>query len=134
MATTIDSLKEKAADAAQTAAKTAKHVAFVSKMRLEIIKEQERVRRNYTKLGKVYYKDYVTDEEPDEAEYKPLCDDISASFRRINELREQIAAEKKAYKSGAPFEAPCDDPGVPCDDPFEDPADISVKETEENAE
>ena len=118
MATTIDSLKEKAADAAQTAAKTAKHVAFVSKMRLEIIKEQERVRRNYTKLGKVYYKDYVTDEEPDEAEYKPLCDDISASFRRINELREQIAAEKEAYRDGAPD----DDPGVPCDEPCEEPA------------
>lgn len=104
MATTMDSLKEKAADAAQTAAKTAKYVASLSKMRLEIIKEQERVRRNYGKLGKVYYKDYVTDEEPDEAEYKPLCDDISASFRRINELREQIAAEKEAYKSGEPTE------------------------------
>jgi len=119
MATTMDSLKDKAANAAQTAAKTAKHVASVSKMRLEIVKEQERIRRNYSKLGKVYYKDYVTDEEPDEAEYKPLCDDISASFRRINELREQIAAEKEAYKSGAAVEAPCEDPGVPCEEPEE---------------
>lgn len=114
MATTMDSLKDKAAVAAQSAAKTAKYVASVSKMRLEIVKEKERIRRNYTQLGKVYYKDYVTDEEPDEAEYKPLCDDISASFRHINELKEQIAAEKEAYKSGAAGSEPCDDPG---DDP-----------------
>ncbi|MBQ3355552.1 MAG: hypothetical protein IJG45_00335 [Oscillospiraceae bacterium] len=109
MAATMDSLKDKAAGVAQNAAKTAKHVASVSKMRLEIIKEQERIRRSYTKLGKVYYKDYVTDEEPDEAEYKPLCDDISASFRHINELREQIAEAKEAYKSGAPCDEPCEE-------------------------
>ncbi len=115
---TMDSLKEKASSAAQTAAKTAKYVASISKMRVEIVKEKELIRRTYTKLGKVYYKDYVTDEEPDEAEYKPLCDQISASFRRINELQEQIAAEKEAYKAGEP----CDDPGVPCDEPVEESA------------
>lgn len=125
MATTMDSLRDKASSAAQSAAKTAKYVASISKMRLEIVKEQERIRRTYTKLGKVYYKDYVTDEEPDEAEYKPLCDDISASFRRINELRDQIAAEKEAYKTGVPvgelLDEPLDDPGVPCDEPIEEP-------------
>ena len=125
MATTMDSLRDKASSAAQSAAKTAKYVASISKMRLEIVKEQERIRRTYTKLGKVYYKDYVTDEEPDEAEYKPLCDDISASFRRINELRDQIAAEKEAYKTGVPvgelLDDPLDDPGVPCDEPIEEP-------------
>lgn len=125
MATTMDSLRDKASSAAQSAAKTAKYVASISRMRLEIVKEQERIRRTYTKLGKVYYKDYVTDEEPDEAEYKPLCDDISASFRRINELRDQIAAEKEAYRTGVPVEElpdePLDDPGVPCDEPCEEP-------------
>ncbi len=121
MATKMDTLKDKASTAAQTAAKTAKLVASISKMRLEIVKEQERIRRNYSKLGKVYYKDYVTDEEPDEAEYKPLCDEISESFRHINELREQIAAEKEAYKTGAAAaDEPCEDPGVPCDEPCEE--------------
>ena len=117
---TMDTLKDKASSAAQSAAKAAKHVASISKMRLEILKERELVRRNYTKLGKVYYKDYVTDEEPDEAEYKPLCDDISASFRRINELREQIAAEKEAYKCGESCDDPVEDPSVPCDEPVEE--------------
>ena len=39
----------------------------------------------------------MTDEEPDEAEYKPLCEAISVSFRRINELREEIAEAKAEY-------------------------------------
>lgn len=112
MATTMDSLMDKAAGVAQTAAKTAKHVASISRMRLEIMKERERIRRNYAKLGKVYYKDYVTDEEPDEAEYKPLCDDISASFRRINELRDQIAEEKAAYADGTTAEEPAEEEAV----------------------
>ena len=51
-------------------------------------------RRCYTQLGKVYYKDYVTDEEPDDAEYDPLCERISQSFRRINRLRQELEAAK----------------------------------------
>lgn len=97
----MDTLKEKANGAAQGAAKVAKYVALVSKKRFSIISEQDKIRRAYTKLGKVYYKDYVTDEEPDEAEYKPLCDAITASFTRINEMKEEIAAAKAEY-SGEP--------------------------------
>lgn len=98
---TMDNFKEKAAEAAQTAAKTAKYVALVSKKRLAILNEQDKIRRNYARLGKVYYKDYVTDEEPDEAEYEPICEEISESFRRINTLRDEIARAKAAYQDVA---------------------------------
>lgn len=97
----MEVLKEKATEAAQSAAKTAKYVALVSKKRLAILSEQEKIRRNYTRLGKVYYKDYVTDEEPDEAEYRPVCEEISESYRRINALRDEIAAAKEAYQDVA---------------------------------
>lgn len=93
----MENLKEKAADAALSAAKTAKYLAFIAKKRMEITMEQEKIRRAYTKLGKVYYKDYITDEEPDEAEYQPLCESISESFRRINELKDEIATAKAEY-------------------------------------
>lgn len=96
---TVDNLMDKASGAAQSAARAAKYVALISKKRLAILNEQEKIRRSYTKLGKVYYKDYVTDEEPDDAEYCPLCESISESFRRINELREEIAAAKAAYNA-----------------------------------
>ena len=65
----------------------------------EYAREQEKIRRLYAKLGKVYYKDYVTDEEPDEAEYAPICNAISDSFRRINTLKEELSDAKDAYRA-----------------------------------
>ncbi len=112
----VENLKEKAAGAALSAAKTAKYLAFVAKRRMEIAMEQEKIRRAYTKLGKIYYKDYVTDEEPDEAEYKPLCEAISESFRRINALKDEMAAAKEEYN------------GVSDEEPEELPA---LEETDE---
>ena len=102
----MDHFKEKANEAAVSAAKVAKYVAFVSKKRLAIVSEQDKIRRAYTKLGKVYYKDYVTDEEPDEAEYKPLCDAITASFSRINDIKEELAAAKAEYNGEVAEEEP----------------------------
>ena len=102
----MDHFKEKANEAAVSAAKVAKYVAFVSKKRLAIVSEPDKIRRAYTKLGKVYYKDYVTDEEPDEAEYKPLCDAITASFSRINDIKEELAAAKAEYNGEAAEEEP----------------------------
>lgn len=96
---TMEEIRNLASDAAQSAAKTARYVALVSKKRVEIAREQEKIRRLYAKLGKVYYKDYVTDEEPDEAEYAPLCNAISDSFRRINTLKEELSDAKDAYRA-----------------------------------
>lgn len=96
---TMEEIRNLASDAAQSAAKTARYVALVSKKRVEIAREQEKIRRLYAKLGKVYYKDYVTDEEPDEAEYAPLCNAISDSFRRINTLKAELSDAKDAYRA-----------------------------------
>ena len=86
----FDSFKEKAYSAAGATADAAKILALQAKYRLAILAEQEKIRSLCTKLGKVYYKDYITDEEPDEAEYTPLCDRISDCYRRINELRSKL--------------------------------------------
>lgn len=104
-------LGEITAEAVNQAGRAAKHLTYLSRRRARILQEQERIRRLYARLGKVYYKDYVTDEEPDEAEYLPLCDAISAAYRRINALREEIAAEKDAYAAGngVPTVLPCED-------------------------
>ena len=95
----VEALKDKVVDAAQAAGRVAKLAATISQKKILIAREQERIRRNYTRLGKVYYKDYVTDEEPDEAEYKPLCEEISNSFRYINDLKEDIEDAKEAYRA-----------------------------------
>ena len=95
----VEALKDKAVDAAQAAARAAKLVAILSQKKLLIAREQEKILRNYTRLGRIYYKDYVTDEEPDEAEYKPLCEAISNSFRYINDLKDDIADAKEEYSA-----------------------------------
>ena len=94
MKETMETLKCKAVHIAGGAAQTARLVALISKKKFAILAEQDKIRRCYTQLGKVYYKDYVTDEEPDDAEYDPLCERISQSFRRINRLRQEMAAAK----------------------------------------
>ena len=96
---TMEEIRNLASDAAQSAAKTARYIALVSKKRVEIARAQERIRRLYAKLGPVYYKDYVTDEEPDDAEYAPICNAISDSFRRINTLKEELSDAKDAYRA-----------------------------------
>ncbi len=96
---TFDDLKEKAYTVAGAAADAAKQMAIVSKCRVQILAEQEKIRSLYAKLGKLYYKDYVTDEEPDEAEYVPLCDSISEGYRRISQLRDKMTEAKEDYRT-----------------------------------
>ena len=67
MKETMETLKCKAVHVAGSAAQTARLVALISN---------------------------VTDEEPDDAEYDPLCERISQSFRRINRLRQELEAAK----------------------------------------
>ncbi len=130
---------QKATEAAQNAAKAAKYVAFVSKKKLAIAAEQEKIRRAYTRLGKVYYKDYVTDEEPDQAEYAPICDEISTSYRKINALKDEIADAKAAYSGEASAEeadqlealAAPQDPEKSADEAAEEAADEATEEAAE---
>jgi hypothetical protein len=95
--TNFDELKEKARKVAGATVDAAKQLALVSKCRVQITAEQEKIRSLYAKLGKLYYKDYVTDEEPDEAEYEPLCDQISAHYRKISQLRDMMEEAKNNY-------------------------------------
>lgn len=97
--TPFEDFKAMAAEAVSSAGKAAKYYSFVSKQKMLILREQERIRRLYTRLGKICYKDYITDEEPDEAEYLPLYEQVTSSFRYINEMREALAQAKREYQS-----------------------------------
>lgn len=96
---TYDELKERAIKAAGATVDAAKQLATLSKCKVQIIAEQEKIRSLYTKLGKIYYKDFITDEEPDEAEYEPLCDSISAHYRKLSQLRDLMNEIKFNYQS-----------------------------------
>jgi len=84
----FDVIKEKAADAAQTAVKKTKQLAEMAKVNLSIYGEEDKVKKAYAELGKLYYRDYAVDEEHDEAEYLQWC-------RRIDEAKQNIADLKE---------------------------------------
>lgn len=95
---TFENLKNKVKNAANATVDATKQFAIVSKCKVKISTEQDKIRALYAELGKLYYKDYVTDEEPDEAEYKPLCNRISAHYRKIARLREEMNKAKTDYQ------------------------------------
>lgn len=123
----FENIKSKATDAAQSAARKAKLLAFIAKSNITILSEQDKQKKAYTELGKLYYRDYVTGEEPDEAEYLPWCEKVTQSVKVVDELKtavEQAKAEDAAYsKEDAPVDAEvCAEDGeeAPAEEPKEE--------------
>ena len=81
-------------DVAQTAANKAKSLTAIAKSNISLLGEQDKLKKAYAELGKLYYRDYITGEEPDDAEYLPLCDRITELVKGIQELRENIDQAK----------------------------------------
>lgn len=84
---------------ADKATEAARHLAFVTGRKLQIIRQQEHIRHLYAQLGKLYYKDRITDTEPDEAEYQPICDAISDAYRTISRIRDEIEASRSGARA-----------------------------------
>lgn len=95
---TFETFKNKVKGAASATVDATKQFAIISKCKIKISTEQDKIRSLYAELGKLYYKDFVTDEEPDEAEYLPLCNRISAHYRKIAQLRERMNKAKTDYQ------------------------------------
>ena len=86
----FEELKTMAVDAAQTAAQKTKDLAAMAKAKLSIMAEEEKIRKAQVELGKLYYRDYVLEEEMDSAEYLPWCDKITESKAVIEDLKDMI--------------------------------------------
>lgn len=91
----IDAIKGYAANAAQTAVKKTRMLASIAKANIAILAEEERIKKAQLELGKIYYKDFILDEEPDQAEYLPLCDRITESLKLIDNLKLEIAIARQ---------------------------------------
>lgn len=87
---TFENIKTKATETAQAAAAKAKTLAQIAKANVEILAEQDKQKKGYLELGKLFYRDYVTGEASDEAEYLPWCDKITDSVKKVNQLRDWI--------------------------------------------
>ena len=118
----IEALKKLAAEVAQAATRFTKTAATVTKANINMLSEQEKLKKAYQELGKLYYRDYITGEEPDDAEYIPLCDAITEATKNLESLKTQVEDARKP-KEEAPCpeeecccsEEPCDEQGACCD-------------------
>lgn len=86
----IESLREKASEAAQAAAKKTKKLAEIAKANVSIYAEEDKIKKAEAELGKLYYRDYAVGEEMDTAEYLPWCQKIDESKQTIADLRDYI--------------------------------------------
>ncbi len=93
----LDTIREKAAEAAQAAAKKTKQLAEIAKANVSIYSEEDKIKKAQQELGKLYYRDYVVGEELDEAEYLPWCQQIDEAKQTIADLQDYIA-ELKAQR------------------------------------
>lgn len=91
----FDAIRGYATNAAQTAVKKTKMLASVAKANIAILAEEEKIKKAQLELGKIYYKDFILDEEPDQAEYLPLCDRITESLKLIDNLKLEIALARE---------------------------------------
>lgn len=86
----IEIIREKAAEAAQAAARKTKKLAEIAKANMTIYAEEDKIKKAQQELGKLYYRDYVVGEDLDEAEYLPWCQQIDESKETIADLRDYI--------------------------------------------
>lgn len=107
----LEALKGLVAEAAQTAARVTKSAASVTKSNISILGEQEKQRKAYLELGKLYYRDFITGEEPDDAEYLPLCDAITEAAKNIDSLRgaRELAREDVKSAFARPAKPECEE-------------------------
>lgn len=90
----FDSIKEKAAEVAMSAAKKTKQLAEISKANIAIYSLEDKIKKAQLELGKLYYRDYAVGEEHDIAEYLPWCKRIDEAKRSVADLRDHIEALK----------------------------------------
>lgn len=116
----LDMIREKAAEAAQAAAKKTKKLAEIAKANLSIYSEEDKVKKAQMELGKLYYRDYVVGEDLDEAEYLPWCQQIDEAKQTIADLSDYIENLKMEH-----VDMPTDEV---IDEDFEDLAPETVEE------
>lgn len=100
----IEAIKSYATNAAQSAANKTKKLAAIAKANIAILAEEDKVKKAQLELGKVYYKDFILNEEPDQAEYLPWCDKITESLKLIDNLKMEIelARQPEVVEEEAP--------------------------------
>lgn len=140
----FDTLKKNAGIAAQTAVSVAdtavkqtKTMASAGRVRLAIVSEEDKLKKAYTELGRLFYRDYAAQAEADMAEYLPWCQKAQDAREQIQKLTEElerlkqeaaaIKAEFAIVEGPEPVAEDSAEPAPEAEEPAEAPAeDMSI--------
>lgn len=99
----LDKLKQTAAaatvaasNAAEVAVKQTKTAAAIGKVKLAIAGEEDKLKKAYTELGRLFYRDHEAQAEAEMEEYQPWidkCNDAKDAIARLSEELETLKAE-----------------------------------------
>ncbi len=120
----LDKMKETAGAAAQAAASVAnaavsktKTMASVGRVKLAVSQEEDKLKKAYTELGRLFYRDYTASVEADMEEYLPWCSRAKEAKARIQQLTEEMEAiqaqSETGTKTGNAAETPDTAPEAP---------------------
>ncbi len=83
---------------AQTAVQQGKTLASTGRVKLAIAAEEDKLKKAYVELGRLYYRDHEAGNEPSEEEYRPWCEkaaDAKAQIDLLNQELDKIRAERE---------------------------------------
>ncbi len=108
----LDTLKKTAGIAAQvtvsaadTAVSKTRTMASIGRVKLAISSEEDKLKKAYAELGRLFYRDYQAQAEADMTEYQPWCDraaDAREQIQRLTKELETLKAEGKDTVKDAP--------------------------------
>ena len=91
-----------AGSVAQTAVQQTKTLAGIGRIKLAIATEEDKVRKAYIELGRLYYRDYEAQTEPAQEDYQPWCDKVADAKEQIARLYEEMEKLRAAQEQEAP--------------------------------
>ncbi len=108
----LDTLKKTAGIAAQvtvsaadTAVSKTRTMASIGRVKLAISSEEDKLKKAYAELGRLFYRDYQAQAKADMTEYQPWCDraaDAREQIQRLTKELETLKAEGKDTVKDAP--------------------------------
>ncbi|MBQ9270401.1 MAG: hypothetical protein IJ206_12990 [Oscillospiraceae bacterium] len=128
-----------ASGVAQNAVKQTKTLASVGRIKIAITTEEDKMKKAYTELGRLFYRDHEAQTEAVMEEYLPWIDKISDAKAQIARLNDEIVKVRAEAEEAAPEEAETaevilDETVEAADTVLEDAADAAEEAAEEVAE
>lgn len=102
----IDQFKKKAETATAAAASVAnlavnksRTAASLTRVRVAVASEEDKLKKAYTEIGRLFYRDMVAQAEADMSEYQPWCDKAADAKANIERLTVELDALKAELRS-----------------------------------